>query len=225
METIRIVCYSLCMEDIKVSIATMELKGVTIAEIARVLERSLSTINYHRNTPDYQDIMSELESEIHARSSMTLQQRTELMLNKVVSAMEEEMDNAKTNVQVIGMTERLRDLIQVVGKPQQERELGVVQVSGLLTREAFNKGQGDEDIQAVPKGPLPLKDIDSLAFNGDDHHIPKPQESLHLPVGYETPANECDSETYPQEDIDPELIPSEDEEWDTGPDPLDSLNF
>lgn len=147
------------------------------------------------------------------------------MLNKVVSAMEEEMDNAKSNTQLIGMTDKLRDLIGVVGKPEQKRDLGVVQVTGLLSRESFNRGDVEDTNQVVPKEPVTVKDIDSLAIKSVGVENPKPLESLSLPGGYETPANECPTESYPQEDIDPELIPSEDEEWDIGPDPLDTLEF
>lgn len=161
------------------------------------------------------------------------------MLAKVVSAMEEEMDKADTNSKIISMTEKLKDLIIVVGKPQEEREMGIVQTPKLLTRDAFNRGDpnGEEESAAQPSI-VSIKDFDSLGDNTVEPKDPKPLESLSLPVGYETPTPKRDNQNYPQghtgqspdipiEDLDPELIPAEEplNDWETGIDPLTNLDF
>jgi hypothetical protein len=233
------------MEDKTRQILNQEFLGTPIVEIARVLELTVSTVNYHRNKPDYQEELQRLKDDVYSRSSMTLQQRTEAMLTKVVQAMEEEMDKAATNDRIIGLTDKLKDLIQVVGKPDQQRRMGIVQTPGLLTREAFNRGDGEESSPAAQPSPIPLSEFGSLGSSTSVKETLCPLGSGELPGGYETPIRERDPKSYPQvedgyrhlytgtgtgelndglDDDNPELETEElPDEWNTGVDPLDEI--
>lgn len=175
VEMFRRVWYSYRMEDKYTYILEQESIGVPIVQIAKDLKISLSSVNYHRKKPQYAQDLNTLKLELSNRPKMSLQDRAEAMLQKVITAMEEEMDKADTNMKIIGMTEKLKDLIIVVGKPKQERDLGVVHVTGLLSRDAFNTGQGEEETKEEPK------DLIIPTFSEADPSMPE-QSVGNLPL-------------------------------------------
>ena len=190
------------MDERQEQILSRELRGERITDIADAIGIAINTVNYHRNKPDYQEELKRRISSRSRRGEMTLQERVEAMLTTVIGALEEELDGAETNLQRIGLTDKLKDLTQVVGKPEQRRELGVVEVPGLLTAESFNRhdGSGGAKPTAVPV----VIQSDSLRVISEDKEDPMSPETQPLPYGHETPTPVHMEESYPQDDELPE---------------------
>lgn len=193
-------CYTTGMRDKIEELIVREERGETVEQIAEALSLSAQTIKNYKRKPEYSIIKEKRELDRNNRAEMSLSQRVELMLRKVVTALETQVDQCTDDTRLIGYATKLSELSNVVGKPQNVGKMGVMVVPELLTPESFNKGDtGAADNQDAKR--TRAVDPASLAIIATAPTTPTPIVPPASAKRDETIPHESPVESYPQGDL------------------------